>query len=105
MTRAGWLAAVGSAAAVLAALVLLPTGWVAAAHAHVESWRLWLAAGRAAAIVAAWVWWDALVARLPGITPDGAGYLRERRRFWIGALVAVEVLVVQNVAGALWALA
>ncbi|MYE82108.1 MAG: hypothetical protein F4X36_09770 [Gammaproteobacteria bacterium] len=105
MTRAGWLAVVGSGAAVLAAFVLLPSGWVVAAHAHVETWTVWLAAVRTAAIVAAWVWWDALVALVPGITPAGAGYLRERRRFWIGALLAVEVLLVQNVAGTLWALA
>ncbi|MYE02373.1 MAG: hypothetical protein F4Y03_14095, partial [Alphaproteobacteria bacterium] len=96
MTRTGWCAVLGSAAAVVAALVLLPSGWIAAAHVHVETWRVWLAAVRTAAIVAAWVWWDALVARVPGITPAGAGYLRERRGFWIGALVAVEVLLVQN---------
>ena len=105
MTRAGWLLPLGCAAAALAALVLLPAEWIAAADARLAGWRVWLGAVRAAAIVAAWIWWDGLVSALPGLGDAGMAYLRGRRHFWIGALAAVELALVRNVPGALWALA
>ena len=104
MSRAGWLAPVGCAAAVLVALVLLPPEWIAHADARLAAWRVWLGGLRVAAIVTAWVWWDTLVGAVPGLGTDGAAYLRSRRGFWIGALVAIELVVVRNVPGALWAL-
>ena len=105
MTRSGWLALLGSAVAVLAALVLAPPGWIAHADARLDGWRVWLGILRAAAIAAAWVWWNALVGAIPGLSADGAAYVKSRRVFWIGALAAVELVLVRNVPGALWALA
>ena len=105
MRSVTWLVLGGTAAVVATALVLLPPGWIAGAEAGVASWRGWLGAARAAAIVAAWVWWDALVASIPGLAPVGAAHLRGRRAFWIGALVAIELVVARNVAGSLWELA
>lgn len=105
MRRANWLVLGAAAAAVAAALAMLPPGWIVAAEAGVAAWSGWLGAARIAAIGAAWVWWDALVGWLPGIGADGAAHLRARRPFWIGALLAVELLLVRNVPGALWELA
>ena len=105
MRSANWLVLGATAAAVAAALVLLPPGWIVRAEAAADAWSGWLGAARIAAIGAAWVWWDALVGRIPGISADGAAHLRARRPFWIGALLAVELLLVRNVPGALWALA
>ena len=104
MTRAGWLSLGGSAAAVAAALVLLPAEWIEAADARVAGWRPWLGGLRAASIVGVWIWWHGLVARIPGLTPEASGYLRARRHFWCGALAAVELVLVRNVFGALWRL-
>ncbi|MCY3812116.1 MAG: hypothetical protein OXH15_10005 [Gammaproteobacteria bacterium] len=103
MRAANWLVLGATAAAVVAVLVLAPPGWIARAETVVAAWSGWLGAARIAAIAAAWVWWDALVGRLPGITADGAAHLRARRAFWIGALVAVELVLVRNVVGTLWA--
>ena len=100
-----WLVLACSAAAVAAALVLLPPGWIGRAETALAPWRPWLGGARIAAIVAAWIWWDRLVAALPGLPEDAAAHLRKRRRFWTGALVAVELVVVRNVFGALWRLA
>jgi len=102
---AGWLAAGGTAVAVVAVVALLPSGWIVRAESAVSAWSGWLGAARIAGIAAAWVWWDALVARFPGIPAEGAAHLRERRAFWIGALVVVELVVVRNVPGTLWTLA
>lgn len=105
MKSANWLVLGATAAAVVAALVMLPPGWIVRAEAAVSAWSGWLGAARIAAIGAAWIWWDALVGRIPGIAADGAAHLRARRPFWIGALLAVELLLVRNAPGALWALA
>ena len=101
MRSASWLVLGASAAVVLAALALLPPEWIARAETGVAAWRGWLGAARIGAIVAAWVWWDALVARVPAMTPDAVAWLRERRVFWVGALVAIELVVVRNVLAAL----
>ena len=49
------------------------------------------------------MWWDALIARVPGLGPEAAAYLKARRGFWCGTLAAVELVVVRNAPGALWA--
>ena len=103
MRAAGLLVPVAAAAAVAAALVALPGEWIAAAEAHVGTWSAWLGGARIAAIAAAWMWWDALVGRVPGLGPEGAAYLKARRTFWCATLAAVELVVVRNAPGALWA--
>ena len=104
MRAAGLLVPVAAAAAGAAALVALPAEWLAAAEARVGTWSAWLGGVRVAAIAAAWLWWDALVERVPGLDSEGAAYLKARRAFWIGTLAAVELVVVRNAPGALWAL-
>ena len=101
MRAAGWLAGGASAACAVAVLVVLPSGWIVGAESALAASRGWIGAGRLAAIAAAWIWWDALVERLPAVGPDGTAYLKRRRTFWIGALLAVELVVVRNVFGAL----
>ena len=103
MRAAGLLVPVAAAAAVAAALVVLPGEWIAAAEARVGTWSAWLGGARIAALAGAFVWWDALVARVPGLTDEGAAYLKARRVFWCGTLAAVELVVVRNAPGALWA--
>ena len=105
MRSANWLVLGATAAAVAAALAMLPPGWIVRAEGAVAAWSGWLGAARIAAIAAAWVWWDALVERIPGIAADATAHLRARRPFWIGALVGVELLLVRNAPAALWALA
>lgn len=105
MTRTGWLSLGGLAAAVATGLVLLPGEWIAAADARLAGWRPWLGGLRTAAILGAWIWWDELVARIPGLTPEASAHLRARRHFWCGALAAVELVLVRNVFGALWRVA
>ena len=100
---ARWLVPVAAAAAVAAALVGLPAEWIAAAEARIGAWSAWLGGARIAAIAGAFVWWDALVARVPGLGPEGAAYLKARRTFWCATLAAVELVVVRNAPGALWA--
>ena len=100
---ARWLVPVAAAAAVAAALVALPAEWIAAAEVRIGAWSAWLGGARIAAIAGAFVWWDALVARVPGLGPEGAAYLKARRAFWCGTLAAVELVVVRNAPGALWA--
>ena len=104
MTAARWLVPVVVAAAGAAALVALPAEWVAAAEARIGTWSAWLGGARVAAIAAACLWWDALVDRVPGLTDEAAAYLKARRAFWCGTLAAVELVVVRNAPGALWAL-
>ena len=103
MTAARWLVPGAAAAAVGAALVGLPGEWIAAAEARVGTWSAWLGAVRIAAIAGAWLWWNALVDRVPGLGPEGVAYLKARRAFWCGTLAAVELVVVQGAPGALWA--
>ena len=103
MTAARWLVPVAAAAAVAAALVGLPGEWIAAAEARVGTWSAWLGAVRIAAIAGAWLWWDALISRVPGLTDEAVAYLKARRTFWCGTLAAVELVVVRNAPGALWA--
>ena len=103
MTAGRWLVPVAAAAAVAAALVGLPGEWIAAAEARVGTWSAWLGGARIAAIAGACLWWDALVDRVPGLSPDAAAYLKARRTFWCGTLAAVELVVVRNAPGALWA--
>ena len=100
MRSASWVVLGALAACVVALLVALPPGWIAGAEGALAAWRGWLGAARVGAIVAAWIWWDALVDRLPAVGPDEAAYLRRRRRFWVGALVAVEAVLVRNLFGA-----
>ena len=104
MRALGPLVPVAAAAAVAAALVVLPAEWIAAAEAYAGAWSAWLGAVRVAAIAAAFVWWDALIPRVPGLTDEGVAYLKARRAFWCGTLAAVELVVVRNAPGALWAL-
>ena len=101
MRSANWLVLGTSTAAVVALLVVLPPGWVAGAESALAGWRPWVGAARIAGIVAAWFWWDTLAERAPRLGPDGVAHLKERRTFWIGALVAVELVVVRNVFGVL----
>ena len=103
MSAARWLVPFAAAAAVSAALVALPGEWLAAAEARVGAWSAWLGAVRIAAIAGAYVWWDALISRVPGLTDEGAAYLKARRAFWCATLAAVELVVVQGAPGALWA--
>ena len=103
MRAVRWLVPVGAAAAVAVALVALPGEWLAAAEARIGTWSAWLGGARIAAIAAGFVWWNALVDRVPGLGPEGAAYLKARRAFWCGTLAAVELVVVRNVPGALWA--
>ena len=103
MTAARWLVPVAAAAAVAAALVALPGEWIASAEARVGTWSAWLGGMRIAAIAGAWLWWDALVDRVPGLTDEGVAYLKARRAFWCGTLAAVELVVVQGAPGVLWA--
>ena len=104
MRATGFLVPVAAAAAVAAALVGLPGEWIAAAEARIGAWSAWLGGARIAAIAGAFVWWDALAACVPGLGPEGAAYLKARRAFWCGTLAAVELVVVRNAPGALWAL-
>lgn len=104
MTAVRWLVPGAAAAAVAAALVVLPGEWIAAAEARVGAWSAWLGGARIAAIAAAFVWWDALVDRVPGLGPEAAAYLKARRTFWCATLAAVELVVVQGAPAALWAL-
>ena len=104
MTAPRWLVPAAAAAAVAAALVVLPAEWIAAVEARTGAWRAWLGGARVAAITAAFVWWNALVARVPGLRPGAVAYLKARRAFWCGTLAAVELVVVQGAPGALWAL-
>ena len=103
MRAAGLLLPAAAAAAGAAAMVALPAEWIAAAEARIGTWSAWLGGARIAAIVAAFVWWDALIARMPGLTDKAAAYLKARRGFWIGTLAAVELVVVRNALGVLWA--
>ena len=105
MRPAHWLGLGVSALAVAALAALLPTGWIGGAEGALAGWRPWLGVARMAGIATAWLWWDALAERVPGIGAEGAAYLKDRRGFWIGALIAVELVLVRNVAGALWLLA
>jgi len=101
---AGLLLPVAAAAAGAAAMVALPAEWLAAAEARIGMWSAWLGGARIAAIAGAWLWWDALIARVPGLGTKAAAYLKARRGFWIGTLAAVEIVVVQGAPGVLWAL-
>ena len=103
MTAPRWLIPFAAAAAVAAALVVLPGEWLAAAEARIGAWSAWLGGARIAAIAGAYMWWDALVGRVPGLTDEGAAYLKARRAFWCGTLAAVELVVVRGAPGALWA--
>lgn len=103
MRAGGWLVPAAAAAAGAAALIALPGEWIAAAESRVGTWSAWLGGARIAAIAGAWLWWDALVTRVPGLGPKGVAYLKARRGFWIGTLAAVELVVVRNALGALWA--
>ena len=103
MRAAGFLLPVAAAAAGAAAMVALPAEWLAAAEARIGTWSAWLGGARLAAIAAAFIWWDALIARMPGLGPKGAAYLKARRGFWCGTLAAVELVVVRNALGVLWA--
>ena len=103
MRAAGLLLPVAAAAAGAAAMVALPAEWIAGAGAFVEGWSAWLGGARVAAIAGAWLWWDALSQRVPGLGTKGVAYLKARRGFWIGTLVAVELVVVRNAPGVLWA--
>ena len=103
MRAAGLLVPAAAAAAGAAALIALPAEWLAAAEARIGTWSAWLGGARIAAIAAAWLWWDALVTRVPGLGPGAVAYLKARRAFWIGTLAAVELVVVRNAPGALWA--
>ena len=103
MTFSRWLVPVATAAAGAAALTLLPAEWLAAAEARIGTWSAWLGGARIAAIAGAFVWWDALVSRVPGLSAEGAAYLKARRGFWCGTLAAVELVVVQSALGVLWA--
>ena len=104
MTARRWLVPFAAAAAVAAALALLPGEWIAVAEAYAGAWSAWLGGARIAAIAGAYMWWDALVARVPGLGPGAVAYLKARRGFWCGTLAAVELVVVRNAPGALWAL-
>ena len=101
MTAPRWLVPVGAAAAVAAALVGLPGEWLAAAEARIGTWSAWLGGMRIAAIAGAWLWWDALSQRVPGLGMEAAAYLKARRTFWCGTLAAIELVVVQGAPGAL----
>ncbi len=103
MRVARWLALGATAAGGAALLVLAPPAWIAAAETGAAAAGPWLGAVRIAGIVALWRWWHAVVDRLPGLGPAGVAYLKARRAFWIGVLAAVELVLVRNVPGALWA--
>ena len=100
-----WLVPAGAAAVAVAAVALVPPGWIVAADAALEPWRPWLGAARVAGIAAAWIWWDRLVGAFRGLREETAAHLRGRRHFWCGTLAAVELVLVRNVLGALWRLA
>ncbi len=102
MSGAGWLALIAAVTALAAGLVLLPPEWVAAADRGLAAWRPMFGILRAAAIVAAWAWWDALVALVPDLSDTASAYLRSRRNFWVGMLAAVELVLVRNLPGVLW---
>ena len=78
MRAAGLLLPVAAAAAGAAAMVAMPAEWLAAAGTWTGSWSAWLGGARIAAIGAAYLWWDALVGRVPGLDPEGAAYLTPR---------------------------
>ena len=103
MRAAGLLLPAAAAAAGAAAMVALPAEWIAAAEARIGTWSAWLGGARIAAIAGAWLWWDALVTRVPGLDSEGVAHLKARRGFWIGTLAAVELAVVRNALGVLWA--
>ena len=103
MRALGLLVPGAAAAAVAAALVGLPAEWIAGAEARIGAWSVWLGGARIAAIAGAYLWWDALIPRVPGLGPEGAAYLKARRTFWCGTLAAVELVVVRGAPGALWA--
>ena len=104
MRAVGLLVPAAAAAAVAAALVVLPAEWIAAVEARTGAWRAWLGGARVAAIAGAYLWWDALISRVPGLRPGAVAYLKARRAFWCGTLAAIELVVVQGAPGALWAL-
>jgi len=104
VTSARLLLPLAAAAAGAAALVALPTEWLAAAGTWTGAWSAWLGGARVAGLAAAFIWWDALTDRVPGLGTKGAAYLKARRTFWCGTLAAVELVVVRNALGVLWAL-
>ena len=99
-----WFVLGATAAALSAAVLLVPPRWIVAADAALQPLRPWLGGLRVAGIVSAWVWWNRLTGALPGLPAEAAAYLRERRHFWCGTLAAVELIVVRNAPGALWRL-
>ena len=103
MRASGLLVPAVAAAAGAAALVAVPAEWLAAAEARIGTWSAWLGGARIAAIAGAYLWWDALSQRVPGLGPEAVAYLKARRGFWIGTLAAVELVVVQGALGVLWA--
>ena len=73
MTAPRWLVPGAAAAAVAAALVGLPAEWIAGAEARIGAWSAWLGGARIVAIAGAYLWWDALIPRVPGLGPEGSG--------------------------------
>ena len=103
MTARRWLVPGVAAAAGAAALITLPGEGIAVAEAQVGAWSAWLGGARIAAIAGAYLWWDALCQRVPGLGPEAAAYLKARRAFWCATLAAVELVVVRGALGVLWA--
>ena len=83
--------------------VLLPFSRLDAAAEFLAQWRGSLAVARVAAIAALWWWWEAFALWI-GRSEEIVEYLRERRNFYTGCLVGVELLIVQNVALGVWEL-
>ena len=83
-------------------LAMVPPEVVAGAAARTGEWAGALAVARVACIAALWWWWRPAVAKVPGLRAAGREYLAERRNFYCLALCAVELFVVQNVAGEAW---
>ena len=97
---AAWTA--GGALALGLAAALLSPARLEAMAAATAAWRPALTVARVAGLVALWIWWEALVARVPGATEEGRRHLSGRRHFYVACLAAVELLIVQDGAGAAW---
>ena len=89
-------------AAFAGVLAVVPVELAARAAVRTGEWAAALTAVRVAGIAALWWWWTPAVQRLPGLTAAGREYLAERRDFYCLALCAVELFVVQDVAGEAW---
>lgn len=100
MRRLAWAPVFGCAAAALGAgIASAGLGGPDDLGTSVATWATPLAAVRLALIGAVWIWWKPLVSRVGPRRETARAYLVSRRHFYGMFLCAVELVIVQNVAG------